>query len=50
MHWRPFWEATDKFIEKLLGAYLQVKSVATVFDANIEELCQGELCGDISGG
>jgi hypothetical protein len=49
MHGRSFWKTADKFIEELLGADLKVECVATILDANVEELCQGELCGDVSG-
>jgi hypothetical protein len=34
---RALWEAPNKLIEELLGADLQVKWIATVFDAIIEE-------------
>jgi hypothetical protein len=49
VHRRTFREAANELIEKLFGAYLKVESVAAVFDANVEELCDGELCGDESG-
>jgi hypothetical protein len=49
VHRRTFREAADKFIEELFGAYLEVESVAAVFDADVEELCDGELCVVWSG-
>jgi hypothetical protein len=49
MHRRTLWESTDELVQEFLGAYLQMESVAAVFDANIEELCVGELCDEWSG-
>lgn len=42
MHWWALREATDELIEELLGADLEVKRVAAVLDADVEELCNGE--------
>lgn len=39
--WRTLWEAADKLVEKLLSTNLQLKWVATVLDADIEQI-QGE--------
>jgi hypothetical protein len=43
VHRRTFWEAPDELVEKLLCAYLEVEGISAVFDANVEELCHGEL-------
>jgi hypothetical protein len=48
VHRRPLWKSPDKLVEKLFGAYLEVEGIAAVFDANVEELCHGELCGEDS--
>jgi hypothetical protein len=49
MYRRALGKSTNKFIEEFFGAYLEVKSVTTVFDADVEELCDGELCVEWSG-
>jgi hypothetical protein len=43
MHGRALGKAADEFIEELLGADLEVEGVAAVLDADVEELCGGEL-------
>jgi hypothetical protein len=43
MHRRALWKAADELIEELLGADLEMKSVPAVLDADVEELCNGEL-------
>jgi hypothetical protein len=48
MHRRALREAADELVEELLGAYLKMKSVSTVLHADVEELCDGELCVDWS--
>jgi hypothetical protein len=50
MYRRALGKSTNKFIEEFFGAYLEVKSVTTVFDADVEELCDGELCVRVERG
>jgi hypothetical protein len=50
VHRGPFREAADEFVEKFFSAYLKVECVAAILDANVEELCDGELCVDWSEG
>jgi hypothetical protein len=43
VYWWTFWKAADELIEKLLGAYLEMKRVSAILNANVKELCIGEL-------
>jgi hypothetical protein len=40
---RALGKAANEFVEKLFGADLEVERVAAVLDADVEELCGGEL-------
>jgi hypothetical protein len=35
---RSFGKASDEFIEKFFGAYLEMEGISAVLDANVEEL------------
>ena len=43
MHRRALRETADELVEELFGADLEVEWIAAVLDADIEELCGGEL-------